>query len=167
MPFTSLLRPFLFFFVSVFSSHAAAHLSGQIARVDDGDTLTLLDAKNQAYTLRLLGIDAPELSQESGEAARNNLSRLAFGRAASAKCVRRPPAAPLLCTVYVDGDDVGLKQILDGMAWRYHAHANEQNAEDRAGYEQAEFMAKIRRRGLWKATNPTPPWIWRGNRPEQ
>ena len=136
MPFTSLLQPFLFFFVSAVSSHVAARPSGQVVRVDDGDTLTLLDTENRAYTLRLLGIDAPELSQESGEAARNNLSRLAFGRAASAKCARRPIAAPLLCAVYVDGNDIGLQQIHDGMAWRYHAHANEQNAGERAAYSR-------------------------------
>lgn len=38
----------------------AKELSGQVVGVTDGDTLTLLDAYNTQYKVRLAGIDAPE-----------------------------------------------------------------------------------------------------------
>jgi endonuclease YncB( thermonuclease family) len=139
----------------------AASVSGEVARVDDGDTLVVLDAEKRAHTVRLLGVDAPELGQESGEAAKNNLSRLAWGRAVLAECRTALPPSTRLCVVRVGGQDIGLTQIVEGMAWRSRADAAQQTRTERADYDQAEFMAKIRRRGLWNAKNPTPPWDWR------
>ena len=34
-------------------------------------------------------------------------------------------------------------------------------AQSLSAAEQAEFQAKIRRRGLWAGKNPVPPWDWR------
>jgi endonuclease YncB( thermonuclease family) len=164
MPFFRLIT---FALSLALSTRAAARLSGEVVRVDDGDTLILLDAEKLSHTVRLLGIDAPELGQESGAAARSSLSRLARGRAASVEC-RAPLALSVrFCVVRVDGKDLGLAQIANGMAWRWPAHAAQQTPRERADYDQAELMAKLRRLGLWKAANPTPPWTWRGKRPEQ
>jgi len=54
-----------------------------------------------------------------------------------------------------------LQQVADGMAWWYVKYSKEQSPEDRASYEQAESMAKLRRLGLWSDTSPVPPWDWR------
>ena len=62
---------------------------------------------------------------------------------------------------YIGGQDVGLKQVYDGMAWWYRAYAHEQSPEDREQYEFEERAARLRRLGLWVDPSPVPPWEWR------
>jgi endonuclease YncB( thermonuclease family) len=45
-----------------FQSVAADLLSGRVVRIADGDTLTVLDQKQEWHKVRLTGIDAPEKS---------------------------------------------------------------------------------------------------------
>jgi len=65
-----------------------------------------------------------------------------------------------VCRVYVDGQDVGLRRIYDGMAWWYRQYAHEQSPEDGAQYEFEENKARLRRSGLWSDPSPVPPWEW-------
>src|SRR5436853_5931362 len=55
-------------------------LSGRVVRVADGDTITVLDATNTQYRVRLEGIDAPESHQAFGTQSKKNLSDIVFGR---------------------------------------------------------------------------------------
>ena len=64
----------------------------------------------------------------------------------------------------LNGTDINLAQVRDGMAWSYKQYAREQSPEDRREYERSEFQAKIHRLGLWAEKNPTPPWQWRGEK---
>ena len=48
--------------------------------VHDGDTITVLDQDNKKFNIRLQGIDAPELKQESGSVSQQNLSRMVLGK---------------------------------------------------------------------------------------
>lgn len=139
----------------------AETLTGRIIAISDGDTLTLLDATNQPHKIRLSGIDAPEKAQDFGQKSKNHLSSLAFNQPAKADCRKIDQYQRKICVVFVDGKDIGLEQIREGMAWWYHQYAKDQTAQERADYQQAEFMAKIQRLGLWNSKNPTPPWDWR------
>ncbi len=58
----------------------AQKLTGKAVGVHDGDTVTILDAENTQHKVRVGGIDAPELKQPFGAAAKKNLSDLFFGR---------------------------------------------------------------------------------------
>ena len=42
---------------------AASSVHGKVVGVADGDTVTVLSAKNKRYKIRLQGVDAPELRQ--------------------------------------------------------------------------------------------------------
>ncbi len=46
-----------------FSLAQAEILTGQVVKIADGDTLTVLDASKQQHRIRLAGIDAPERKQ--------------------------------------------------------------------------------------------------------
>lgn len=61
---------------------AAETLTGKVVSIADGDTLTLLVDREQ-IKVRLEGIDAPEKSQPYGDKAKQELSRLAFGKSRS------------------------------------------------------------------------------------
>ena len=53
----------------------AERLSGRVVGIQDGDTLTLLDANRREQRIRLAGIDAPEARQRYGQAARRGRLR--------------------------------------------------------------------------------------------
>lgn len=155
-------RLFMLLFLLLISAHAPAEtLTGRIVGVSDGDTLTLLDAKQVQHKIRVAGIDAPEKKQPFGEKAKSSLSALAFNRTAEADCRKIDRYRRKVCVVFVGGKDVGLEQIKTGMAWWYRQYDKEQTQRERLDYEHAESLANRNRYGLWSGPNPTPPWEWR------
>ncbi len=149
-------------------SHAES-LTGRVASIDEGDRLTLM-VESRPYRIRLLGIDAPERTQAFGEKSRSNLGRLAFNREARADCGPADRAGQRRCLVRVRPDDcrdcgltedLGLAQVGEGMAWWNRAEAGAQTPDARGRYENAEFMARLRRLGLWSETKPQAPWQFR------
>jgi endonuclease YncB( thermonuclease family) len=129
--------------------------------IADGDSLTLL-VGHQQYTIRIAAIDAPERNQAWGDRSKTNLSRLTLNQAAVADCSRLDQWGHHVCKLTVNNVDIGLEQINGGMAWWLRKDANKQTAEDQTAYGSAELMAKLKRLGLWRDTNPVPPWIFRG-----
>ena len=59
---------------------AASSVHGKVVGVADGDTVTVLSAKNKRYKIRLQGVDAPELRQAFGRQSKKSLSDLVFGQ---------------------------------------------------------------------------------------
>jgi endonuclease YncB( thermonuclease family) len=57
-------------------SASAISLTGRVVKIADGDTLTVLDARNEQYKIRLSDIDAPESGQPYGTVSRQNLGAL-------------------------------------------------------------------------------------------
>ena len=53
--------------------------------------------------------------------------------------------------------DVGLAQIIAGLAWWFRRYADEQSPQDRGRYESEEKEARLRKRGLWADGAPVPP----------
>lgn len=143
--------------VAAVAAHAET-IDGRVYSVVDGDTLMVLDGANQQRKIRLIGIDAPALTQEFGQNARTALSALAANQVVTADC--RADSTDL-CRVRIGGKDVALELVRTGMAWWNPQHTAWQSPEERADYQQAEFNAKIRRFGLWNSKNPVPPWQWR------
>ena len=55
-------------------------LHGRVVRIADGDTVTVLDATNRQWKIRLMGIDAPEKKQAFGQKSKAHLSDLVFNK---------------------------------------------------------------------------------------
>ena len=72
-----------------------------MARVVDGDTLTLLVDGHQPVTVRLAGIDAPEKGQPFGARAKQNLARLVAGKVAEIRWHKRDRSGRVVGTVWV------------------------------------------------------------------
>jgi endonuclease YncB( thermonuclease family) len=142
----------------------AESMTGRVADIADGDSLTLQDAQHQQHAIRLAGIDAPELAQDFGQQAKSSLASLALNQPATAVCKQPAPNQPAVCTVNIGGKDIGLAQIGAGMAWWYQQNAMSLSVQAQSDYRQAEFNAKIHRLGFWNSKNPTPPWVWRRGR---
>jgi endonuclease YncB( thermonuclease family) len=54
--------------------------------------------------------------------------------------------------------DAGMAQLTQGLAWHDEKYAGEQDPQQRGQYEFAEEEARARRVGLWRDTDPVPPW---------
>jgi endonuclease YncB( thermonuclease family) len=134
---------------------------GRVVGIQDGDTVTVLDASNQQHRIRLAGIDAPEKAQAFGTSAKEHLARLAFGKHADLRCAKRDRYGREVCSLYVAGRDLGLEQVRSGHAWWFREYAREQSLEDRKVFESAENEAREARRGLWRDASPQAPWAWR------
>lgn len=107
-------------FVLAFSFPALAEtLSGRVVHVADGDTITVLDVRNQQHKIRLAGIDAPERKQAYGNASKKHLASLVAGKAVSVDWQKRDKYKRIIGKVLLDGQDICLEQIKAGMAWHY------------------------------------------------
>ena len=152
--------------IVVFAVLAIAGMSGiaeaknasadyRVVGVSDGDTLTALSAEHERLKCRLYGIDAPEKKQAFGQASKLSLSQLSYGRTAAISIVGRDRYGRAICKIAVAGVDVNKEQIARGMAWMYRRYASDRT------YSDAEVKAKSRRVGIWRDTQPVPPWDFR------
>ena len=139
----------------------AEQITGKVISVADGDTVTLLDATKQQHKIRLSGIDAPEKAQPFGQRSKQYLSDLVYGREIVTECGKVDRYQRRVCKIMLNGRDVNLQQIEAGLAWWYRKYSAEQPSGDRLTYETAEIEARNNRRGLWRDTEPMPPWDWR------
>lgn len=136
-------------------------LTGTVTAVHDGDTLTLSTASTTEH-VRLQGIDAPELAQPFGDAARQSLSQQSLNQTVRVAYAQRDRYDRLLGQIFTaDCTDVNQQMLDAGMAWFYTAYACELESARRSRYEAAEAQAHAQRRGLWSQSQPMAPWIFR------
>ena len=143
----------------------------------DGDTVTIMDDSGKKHRIRLAGIDAPEKDQSYGDVSTQGLVELVSGKTVTIEYEKRDRYKRIVGKVLVDppGEvfcmaldcvkkiDVGLEQIIAGLAWHYKYYQMEQSEEDRRLYSEAELEAKIKQLGIWKNEEPMAPWEWRRN----
>ncbi len=152
----------LFVVATLFAAQAYAEiLTGRVVGVADGDTVTVLDASRQQHKIRLMGIDAPEKKMPYGNRSKQLLSDMVFDRHVQVEYDKKDRYGRTVGKIIVGGVDANLAQIKAGMAWHYKQYQRDQSVADRAAYAQAEEEARISQHGLWKDTDPMPPWDWR------
>jgi endonuclease YncB( thermonuclease family) len=117
-------------------------LEGVVKRVFDGDTLLVVDAQGEPVTIRLNGIDAPEICQPHGPEARQALEELVLNQRVVALTRGQDDAGRTLAKVMRAGSDVGDRMVRDGHAWSYRYR------DDKGPYVAQERMALALYRGL-------------------
>jgi len=127
--------------------------------VQDGDSLTVRLGDNALVTLRLYGIDAPELRQPSGRSARKRLAALALRQTLDVQALDTDRYGRTVALVRL-GDGALLNEIMvaEGLAWVYDQYCQ---ADICPRLHALEAQARQERRGLWAAANPLRPSDWR------
>lgn len=110
--------------------------------VIDGDTLV-----SDQVRIRLAGIDAPELSQPGGAAARSHLISLIAGGSVRIEPTDKDKYGRVVARVYVRAGDLGQLMVRDGYACA--AYGRDYAAEERA--------ARRSRAGLWAGSGISSP----------
>lgn len=145
----------------VLSFPVRADFIGNVIRIADGDSVTILDMNKVQHKVRLVGIDAPERKQPFGKRSKQSLSDMVFRKMVTVKSNKRDQYGRELGKILINGVDVNLEQIRRGMAWHYKLNKYDQSASDRQTYANTERKARVIRQGLWIDSAPLPPWIWR------
>ena len=130
---------------------------GRVVEVSDGDTITILDDRKQQIKVRLAEIDTPESAQPYGSRAKQELSRLVFGKTVSVKVQDTDRYGHKVGRVYTDDIDVNAEMVRLGAAWVYRKYASDQRLY------ALEKQARQNRAGLWSLpeAQQVPPWEWR------
>lgn len=133
----------------------AGQLTGRVLDVIDGDKLTI-QVDSRAIGVRLADIDAPQLQQQFGPAARQSLAELCMGALASfIDEGRRDLDGRIVARVDCAGRDAAVEQLRRGMAWVYDRFVGDQSLYS------VQANAREKRLGLWAEPAPVPPWQWR------
>jgi len=139
----------------------ARTLVGHVVGVTDGDTITILDATQTQYKIRLAGIDAPEKKQPFGNVSKKSLSDLVFDKVVSIQYSKEDRYGRIVGKVIINGTDANLEQVKRGLAWFYKKYQNEMPIDDRLDYLHAHETAEASGVGLWMESNAIAPWDFR------
>lgn len=134
---------------------------GSVLAVEDSDRVKIAADDGNVYSVVLLGVDAPDESQDYFKKAKKRLADLVNGKDVTV-IVRTDETGANFAVVFAGADDVGLKMIAEGFAWYSPNRSTSQNQADREKYIQAESAARTARAGLWSEKQPVPPWTFRG-----
>ena len=132
-------------------STAAAPLrdrwSGVVTYVVDGDSVWVRPLQGaKPVSIRLDGIDAPEICQTGGDTARDALKRRVLGQQVVIEGKGRDDYGRLLARLLLHGDDVGARMVKDGHAWSYRYRGSS------GPYAGQQRLAESARRGIFADT---------------
>lgn len=128
-----------------------------VVSVYDGDTITV--RTDETIKIRINGIDAPELKQPFGQASKQAMSGLVFGKKVTIKPEKKELYGRTIARVEVDGRDVSVQMVETGMAWWYQQYAKRDTE-----LQSAQTKAKSAKLGVWSVPNAIAPWEYRKNK---
>jgi micrococcal nuclease len=158
MSLSHLLRagPVLAFVLVACPALAVDLFTGIVTHVSDGDTLWVApDDGGAPRKLRIDGIDAPEICQAGGMAAREALARQVLRRRVAVAVRRHDDYGRGLAQVQRGPEDVGALMVREGQAWSYRYRNNP------GMYAAEERLARSLRHGLFMADLPERPGAFR------
>ncbi len=169
----------LIFWLSTNAFSAESWLKGKVMNVVDGDTIKVkLDIGSELFSntleygeledsltiIRLSQIDTPELKQKGGQIVTQYLRRkLLFKSIRIFESGNSDTAGLMNAHVWYELKDgknwrnINEEMVSDGMAW-----------VDKFSYDEdlkrIEIKAKKNKKGIFKAKNPMPPWMFRSKK---
>jgi len=156
-------KKIIILFLIIFYQICLATEEGIIINVVDGDTVHLLNLKDNKLSVRLHHIDAPELDQLYGKESKFLLEKLILHKKVIIVGNKKDKYKRLLGVISLDEVDINLEMIKAGAAWHFKKYAEfDQKIDQYRLYDENEHQAKLKKIGLWKE-NAIPPWLWRKN----
>ena len=117
----------------------------KVTRIIDGDTFETETGEK----VRLIGINAPEITDIFGEEAKTHLAQIIEGQTvdlvADNTSNDRDRYNRLLRYVVLNGNDINKKMLLDGYAFAYLKYRFDKESE----YKQAQLEASKNNNGIW------------------
>jgi len=132
----------------------------RVVDVADGDTITIEPKHGGARSkVRLHGIDAPEMGQPFGQAAKAFVVKATLYKDVDVQVTPQGKdqyGRIVAVIVLPDGAVLQEKLLREGLAWVYTQFCK--NCKE---WEAMQADAKAQGKGLWVTDRPVPPWEWR------
>lgn len=137
------------------AARAAAPLElawwGVVTYVVDGDTVHVRpDDGGKPVSIRLDGIDAPEICQPGGVASRDALAQRVLGQHVAVQGRHQDDYGRLLARIVLNDEDIGQWMVAQGLAWSYHYRRST------GPYALQEGRAQAARRGIFSPVHAAP-----------
>lgn len=130
----------------------SAAMTGRASYISDGDTLWVRPSDGgKPIKLRLHGLDAPEVCQSGGPAARDALKRLVDQQPLQVETLGRDAWGRTLARVSINRRDIGARLVQDGHAW------SDAFRDDPGPYAAEEAAARRAHRGVFAQPKPERP----------
>ena len=158
------LGAILFALLLTSNAYAGRTIEGMVRAVYDGDTVLLTTREESRLKVRLYGIDAPETKkpnkpgQPYGDISKRTLMYKIMGRRVTVEIIDIDQYKRSVAVIRYEGRDINREMVSEGMAWAYRQFLQGAYASEYIG---AENQAHSRRAGLWRESNPQPPWEFR------
>ncbi len=136
------------------SSTWAEPYQAKVLHVWDGDSI-VISTENGPHQIRIFGIDAPEKGQPFGQEAKRYLEALLTNQSVTIEPLEQDRYQRTIAHVTLQRKSVATLLIEQGYAWVFRRYNTDKLLIDR------EERARQQERGLWKNSNPMPPWLWR------
>jgi micrococcal nuclease len=146
------------------NAYAGRTVEGIVRAVYDGDTVLLTTREESRLKVRLYGIDAPETrkpdkpGQPYGDISKRVLMYKVLGRSVTAEIMDVDQYKRAVAVIRYEGRDINREMVAEGMAWAYRHYLQGPYESEYIG---SETRARSRRAGLWRESNPQPPWEFR------
>ena len=125
-----------------------------VVAVHDGDTITV--RSTETVKIRLDGVDAPELKQPHGQASKQALSGLVFGKTVEVIPKNKDRYGRTVAQIKANGLDINNEMVRTGAVWWYEQYARHDTVK-----QQLQSDAQAAKIGLWADKLPQPPWDFR------
>lgn len=153
------------------TSSEESHQKFKVLKVFDGDTI-LVTAMDLVFSIRLCGIDSPEIgygdqeSQPFGQEAKAYLENLLFSGEVTLKNHGADIYHRQLAEVFADGKNINIEMIKQGLAEVYKG--DPPKTLDLQLYLKEEEKAKKAGKGIWRIGKPyKSPRQWRRENPRK
>lgn len=128
-------------------------IQGKVVKIYDGDTMTVI-ANNEKLSIRMFGIDAPELKQKYGIESRDNLIKMCpLNSNVTLQVKDKDKYKRTVAVVICNGQNLNSKQVENGFAWAYTDYS--------WGFYSQQKIAESKKIGLWADKNPMNPKYYR------
>ncbi len=162
----TLILILLVIFLSFADKGEAETVYGMVKAVYDGDTVALVGRGTGRLKVRLYGIDAPETAkpekpgQGYSSQARRVLMYKLLGKEVAAEIQDRDQYGRAVAVLRAGNRDINAEMVAEGHAWAYRRYLAGSYS---SRYIALEEQARRQRRGLWRESNPQPPWEFRNS----
>jgi micrococcal nuclease len=135
-----------------------AQTKAKVIGIKDGDTIVVLFGGNIKKTIRLAEVDCPEKGQPFGKNAKQFTADLVFSKEIIFVETDIDRYGRIIAKVYIKGKYLSREIIKAGLGWWYFKYSNDN------GLGEAQKSAYDQKRGLWRDSKATAPWVFRANK---
>ncbi len=132
----------------------AKSFTGKCINIDDGNIIVVMKG-NDTVRVRLEGIACPETGQSFHDEATQFVTNLVLGKDIFVDVKTVDYDRRLVSSVKVDGKEVSMELIKEGLAWYYDKISK--NIE----LASAEQAARKQKLGIWSQPDPMAPWDYK------